>query len=189
MPVARILVGVTGGIAAYKTCELVRLLVRAGHDVTPIVTRTYTLTASGGPGGSATATVAAARFWGGSTDMALRGDWDNDGRNDLAVYRPSTGQWFVARSTAGLLQQTWGAPSLGDTPVPEDYDGDGRTDIAVFRMASGQWIILNSSNGSATTVSWGAPSLGDTPVPGDYNGDGRADIAMFRRSTGARSIR
>ena len=35
---ARILVGVTGGIAAYKACELVRLLVRAGHDVTPITT-------------------------------------------------------------------------------------------------------------------------------------------------------
>ena len=31
--------GVTGGIAAYKACELVRLLVRAGHDVTPITTR------------------------------------------------------------------------------------------------------------------------------------------------------
>ncbi len=38
MAVARILLGVTGGIAAYKACELVRLLVRAGHDVTPIVT-------------------------------------------------------------------------------------------------------------------------------------------------------
>jgi phosphopantothenoylcysteine decarboxylase/phosphopantothenate--cysteine ligase len=37
--VARILVGVTGGIAAYKACELVRLLVRAGHDVAPITTR------------------------------------------------------------------------------------------------------------------------------------------------------
>ena len=35
---ARIFVGVTGGIAAYKACELVRLLVRAGHDVTPITT-------------------------------------------------------------------------------------------------------------------------------------------------------
>jgi phosphopantothenoylcysteine decarboxylase / phosphopantothenate---cysteine ligase len=35
---ARILVGVTGGIAAYKACTLVRLLVRAGHDVYPIVT-------------------------------------------------------------------------------------------------------------------------------------------------------
>ena len=32
---ARILLGVTGGIAAYKACTLVRLLVRAGHDVDP----------------------------------------------------------------------------------------------------------------------------------------------------------
>jgi phosphopantothenoylcysteine decarboxylase / phosphopantothenate---cysteine ligase len=37
--VARIFVGVTGGIAAYKACELVRLLVRAGHDVEPLLTR------------------------------------------------------------------------------------------------------------------------------------------------------
>ena len=34
----KILVGVTGGIAAYKSCELVRLLVKAGHDVVPLVT-------------------------------------------------------------------------------------------------------------------------------------------------------
>jgi phosphopantothenoylcysteine decarboxylase/phosphopantothenate--cysteine ligase len=36
---ARILLGVTGGIAAYKACELTRLLVREGHDVLPLVTR------------------------------------------------------------------------------------------------------------------------------------------------------
>jgi phosphopantothenoylcysteine decarboxylase/phosphopantothenate--cysteine ligase len=36
---ARILLGITGGIAAYKACELVRLLVRAGHDVLPLPTR------------------------------------------------------------------------------------------------------------------------------------------------------
>jgi phosphopantothenoylcysteine decarboxylase/phosphopantothenate--cysteine ligase len=36
---ARVLLGVTGGIAAYKACELTRLLVKAGHDVVPIVTR------------------------------------------------------------------------------------------------------------------------------------------------------
>src|SRR5919204_756137 len=34
---ARVLVGVTGGIAAYKACDLVRLLVRAGHEVVPLV--------------------------------------------------------------------------------------------------------------------------------------------------------
>ena len=38
VPMARVLLGVTGGIAAYKACELARLLVRAGHDVTPILT-------------------------------------------------------------------------------------------------------------------------------------------------------
>ena len=35
---ARVLVGVTGGIAAYKACDLVRLFVKAGHEVVPLVT-------------------------------------------------------------------------------------------------------------------------------------------------------
>ena len=35
---ARVLLGVTGGIAAYKACALARLLVRSGHDVYPLVT-------------------------------------------------------------------------------------------------------------------------------------------------------
>jgi len=35
---ARVLLGVSGGIAAYKACEICRLLVKAGHDVVPLVT-------------------------------------------------------------------------------------------------------------------------------------------------------
>jgi phosphopantothenoylcysteine decarboxylase / phosphopantothenate---cysteine ligase len=35
---ARVLVGVSGGIAAYKACELVRLLMKAGHEVVPLLT-------------------------------------------------------------------------------------------------------------------------------------------------------
>jgi phosphopantothenoylcysteine decarboxylase / phosphopantothenate---cysteine ligase len=35
---ARVLLGVTGGIAAYKACELVRLLVKAGYEVVPLLT-------------------------------------------------------------------------------------------------------------------------------------------------------
>ena len=35
---ARVLLGVTGGIAAYKACEVCRLLVKRGHDVVPLVT-------------------------------------------------------------------------------------------------------------------------------------------------------
>jgi phosphopantothenoylcysteine decarboxylase / phosphopantothenate---cysteine ligase len=36
--VARVLLGVSGGIAAYKACELTRLLVKQGHEVIPLVT-------------------------------------------------------------------------------------------------------------------------------------------------------
>jgi phosphopantothenoylcysteine decarboxylase/phosphopantothenate--cysteine ligase len=35
---ARVLVGVTGGIASYKACDLVRLFVKGGHEVMPLVT-------------------------------------------------------------------------------------------------------------------------------------------------------
>jgi len=35
---ARVVLGVTGGIAAYKAAELARLFVKAGHELTPILT-------------------------------------------------------------------------------------------------------------------------------------------------------
>ena len=149
----------------------------------PAVPTTYTLTNTGGPGGSANVSVHTAQVWGAPTDSPLVGDFDGDGRRDLAVYRGSTGQWFIARSQAGFLGVTWGAPSLGDLPVPADYDGDGKADVAVFRQATGQWFVLPSAGGS-TTVAWGAPALGDIPVAADYDGDNKADIAVFRRSTG-----
>jgi phosphopantothenoylcysteine decarboxylase/phosphopantothenate--cysteine ligase len=34
----RVLLGVSGGIAAYKACEVARLLVKGGHDVVPLLT-------------------------------------------------------------------------------------------------------------------------------------------------------
>src|SRR5215212_10777799 len=39
LPMTRVLLIVGGGIAAYKSCELVRLLKKAGHSVTPVLTK------------------------------------------------------------------------------------------------------------------------------------------------------
>ena len=55
----------------------------------------------------------------------------------MAVYRPSTGQWFVRNQF--VIQ--FGDP--GDVPVPADYNGDGLADIAVYRPSAGRWFVRN----------------------------------------------
>ncbi|MGI8686459.1 MAG: hypothetical protein ACR2MO_15460 [Acidimicrobiales bacterium] len=102
-------------------------------------------------------------------------DFDGNGTSDKAVYRPSTGQWFVAGGSPALVQ--YGAS--GDIPVPANYDGAGGSDIAVYRPSTGQWFVRG---GSPEVTTFGGP--GDIPVPADYNGNGTADKAVFRPSTG-----
>lgn len=116
-------------------------------------------------------------------DAPVFADYDGDGRSDRAVYRPSTGEWFIASSSGEARTVQWGSPSNQDQPVPADFDGDGKADIAVYRKTSGRWLILFSGGGSRI-IDWGAPGLDDVPLPADYSGDGRADVAVYRRSTG-----
>jgi hypothetical protein len=44
------------------------------------------------------------------------GDYDRDGRTDFAVWRPADGNYYIIRSSNGVIQQTqWGLP--GDIPI------------------------------------------------------------------------
>jgi hypothetical protein len=116
-------------------------------------------------------------------------DHDGDGRADISIYRPDTGEWFIQKSgeNGALLYRAWGDAGSGDLAVPADFDGDGVTDVAVYRAANGEWWILRSFDGGVTQAEWGAPSnlgLMDKPVPSDYDGDGRDDLAIYRASSG-----
>ncbi len=125
------------------------------------------------------ASQSAADFTG--TAQTQISDFDGDGTSDLAVWRPSTGVWWVSRSMdSGFGAVQFGGASFGDVVVPGNYDGDKKIDYAVYR--NGTWFIMNSSNGSVRTKQFGMAD--DKAVPGDYDGDGKTDIAIFRQSSG-----
>ena len=112
--------------------------------------------------------------FGASGDKPTRGDFDGDGKGDLAVYR--NGIWYIQQSSLGLKTVSFGASD--DKVVAGDYDGDRKTDIAVWRPSNGVWYYLKSSEGNFQSFAFG--QTGDLPTPGDYDGDGKTDFGVWR---------
>jgi phosphopantothenoylcysteine decarboxylase / phosphopantothenate---cysteine ligase len=103
--VARVLVGVTGGIAAYKACELVRLFIRAGHEVVPLVTA------------GAERFVRAETFFALSRRSPSEDPYQHLERGDILVIAPLTAN-SLAQLALGLADNLVGQAALAhDGPV------------------------------------------------------------------------
>ncbi len=114
-------------------------------------------------------------------DIPTPGDFDGDGATDLAVFRNSTGVWWINRSSDfQVFTLPFGLP--GDKPAVGDFDGDRISDIAVWRPSDGNWYIYFMGTGQFAAGHWGLD--GDKPMPEDYDGDGKTDLAVYRPSTG-----
>ena len=76
----------------------------------------------------------------------------------LAVFRPSTSQWFVAGQASGI---SFGG--AGDVPIAADFDGVGHDEIGVYRPSTGQWFVAGHASAFAT---FGGPT--DIPLEAPY---------------------
>lgn len=114
-------------------------------------------------------------------------DFDGDGRDDLAIWRPHFGLWAILKSSvdnADLIWKQWGLP--GDYPMPGDYTGDSIADLVVWRPTDGYWYVCKSDVDFDCTQpqiqQFGLP--GDRPLKGDFDGDRILDFAVWRPPTG-----
>ena len=135
--------------------------------------------------------------WGLAGDQPLVGDFNGDGLEDIAVYRPGGGNWFIKFSTAagigtgamGPIGQLGGL--AGDTAFVGDVNADGFDDAILVRQdgaATLQWFAaLNDGTGfvdffnpGTSIANFGLDNGGDVPFVADVNGDGMTDIGVIR---------
>ena len=133
----------------------------------------------------------------GSSWVPLIGDFNGDGKDDIVVWKPSTGEWQVALSTGSQFIPSAGPGdykwlkgwAIGSSwvPVVGDFNGDGKDDIAVWSPIYGDWQVA-LSNGIQFIPSAGpgnyvwlkdwVKGTGCKPLAADFNGDGKCDIMV-----------
>ena len=120
----------------------------------------YTLTATGN---------VSIDYFGWSSDRGIPGDYDGDGKTDMAISRGfnitcngCVTIWYI-RYTSGIPDAAfqWGAGGL-DIFAQGDYDGDGITDPTVYRRAGeNNFYVLRSTDQGMGVFHWGHDTTAD----------------------------
>jgi hypothetical protein len=140
------------------------------------------------------------RIFGLDGDYPVAGDWTGIGAQQIGVFRPSLGAWFLDLNNDGTWDpSTTGSNGLkdnvfffglpGDIPVVGDWNGDGRTKLGIFRCPTNGGVctfVLDFAGKLAfdpTTAVFNSYGLaGDYPVANNWNGlsGGSDQIGVFR---------
>ncbi len=129
--------------------------------------------------------------WGLASDFFISEDFDNDNKDDIAIWRPGapgTAAFYIHNSATNTARVEAFGQTGDDPTIVDDYNNDGSADLAVYRagVLTGQqstWFYRTAPGGPVAFVPWGV--TGDVPAPGDYDGDGSADFVVQRDQAGA----
>ncbi len=124
-----------------------------------------------------------AQSWGYTKTQAVSGDYNNDGKFDMAIYDNKTAMWYIKSGDGAIIawEKNWGF--AGTQAVSGDYNNDGIYDLALWNPADSKWYIQTLDGKTlAWAIVWG--TSGTIPVSGDYDGDGKFDMAFYDNING-----
>ena len=117
------------------------------------------------------------------TEFVAVGDFNGDGKADLAVANALSDNVSVLLGNGdGTFQAAvnYGVGSGPTSVAVGDFDGDGKADLAVANEMSNNLSVL-FGNGDGTfqvAVNYSAGAFPLALAVGDFNGDGKADLAV-----------
>jgi PKD repeat protein len=77
-------------------------------------------------------------------DIPVSGDWNNDGKSEVGVFRNANLSWYLDLDGDASLDDDEGPFEFGtdgDIPIAGDWNGNGFTDIGVYRLRSARFLL------------------------------------------------
>ena len=124
--------------------------------------------------------------------LPVAGDWNGDGRDDVALFDPGNGFFAVFFSfvpgTPFFNTQLGNCSDCDLLPVGGDWDGDGLDDLGTYDPSEGRFRLglLRPPFFDAT---FGPAGRGALPVIGDWDGDGIDGIGVYDPRSAVFSLR
>jgi len=112
-----------------------------------------------------------------SGDLPVSGDWNNDGKYEIGVFRNSTHLFYLDYNGNGAwngaaVDRSYNFGITGDIPVAGDWKGDGSAEIGVFRPSTHLFYLDYNGNGAWNNASvdrsYNFGITGDKPVTGKW---------------------